>query len=118
MVESILGTIKPMVGGVVDGSDTAFDTDIIVHINTALATLCQLGVGPARGFNITGMEETWDDFVPNRPDLAMLKSYVYMRVLLLFDTSGMNTGLVNSWKESVKEMEWRLRVAATESGGD
>ena len=61
MEQSILNTIKKMLG--VDSSYDAFDTDIIVAINTAIFTLTQVGVGPEEGFTISGADETWTDFL-------------------------------------------------------
>ena len=49
-MDSILTSIKKLLG--MDADYTAFDTDVIIHINTALAILCQLGVGPDKGFRI------------------------------------------------------------------
>ena len=117
MTDSIFLTIKQMIGGFESytyESADAFDLDLLIHINTALSILCQIGVGPEDGFSITGSEETWEDFVSNRPDMAMIKSYVYMQVRLYFDTSDLNTGLVQSMKDSIKELEWRLKAAAEE----
>ena len=46
MEESILISIKKLLG--ITKDDTDFDTDIIIHINSVLAVLSQLGVGPDR----------------------------------------------------------------------
>ena len=51
MEYSILNTIKKMLG--LDANYTTFDTDIIVHINSALMTLTQLGVGSPQLENTT-----------------------------------------------------------------
>ena len=60
-MDSILTSIKKLLG--MDADYTAFDTDVIIHINTALAILCQLGVGPDKGFRIRDDSATWQDFV-------------------------------------------------------
>lgn len=86
-----------------------FDADIILHINSVLATLHQLGIGPVEGFQITGDQEKWDAFLGNDPRLNMVKSYVYLRVRLLFDPP-MNSFLLTSMKEQVQEYEWRMNV--------
>lgn len=94
-----------------DPSYEVFDTDIIIHINTALSTLAQLGVGPARGFKITGQSETWTDFIgENVNDLESIKTYVYCKVKMIFDPPA-NSFVMKSLEETCKEIEWRLNVA-------
>lgn len=107
-MESILNSIKKMIGGSAEGYDH-FDTDIIIHINTALNILNQLGVGE-QGFYITDATQTWDEFCDNA-DLNMLKTYVYLRVRMLFDPP--QGGMSNSMEETLDMLEWRLNV-----GGD
>ena len=48
---SILQTIRHMLGGVVD-DESHFDLDLKVFINAAFTKLCQLGVGPETPFKI------------------------------------------------------------------
>lgn len=115
--DSILDTIRPMIGGIVDDTEAQFETDLIIHINTALSILTQLGVGPSSGFSIEDNTATWTDFIGDCPDLSAVKSYVYMRTLLLFDPGRFNTGLVNAMQDRLKEMEWRLNVAVETPSG-
>lgn len=108
MEESILNTIKKMLGP--DPSYDAFDTDIIVHINMALSTLTQLGVGPASGFRITGADETWGDFLGEAVDLDSVKTYVYCKVKMLFDPPS-SSFVMNAMEKTCEELAWRLNVA-------
>ena len=109
MEESILLTIRKMIGPSV--SYDVFDTDLIVHINTAFMSLYQLGVGPKdHAFRITGETETWSDFMGDLTDVDGVISYVYLKVRMLFDPPTTGT-LQNSFKELIKELEWRLNVA-------
>ena len=105
MEESILKTIKQLIGCPDDFEQ--FDLDLIVHINSAFATLTQLGVGPKEGYRITGADNAWSEFEDNVQKLSLIKDYVYIKTRLLFDppTSG---SLMDSLKEQLKEMEWRL----------
>lgn len=107
-MESILNSIKKMIGGSAEGYDH-FDTDIIIHINTALNILNQLGVGE-QGFYITDDTQTWDQFCADA-DLNMLKTYVYLRVRMLFDPP--QGSMSNSMEDTINMLEWRLNV-----GGD
>lgn len=106
MVNSILTSVKKMVG--IDESYTHFDPDIIMHINTVFFTLNQLGVGPDTPFRIEDASTTWDEFMEDG-ELEAVKSYMFLRVRMLFDPPTNGT-LVNSINESIKEFEWRLNV--------
>ena len=107
MEESILKTIKQLIGCPDDFEQ--FDLDLIVHINSAFATLTQLGVGPKEGYRITGADNEWSEFEDDIQKLSLIKDYVYIKTRLLFDppTSG---SLMDSLKEQLKEMEWRLYI--------
>ena len=106
MEESILNSIKKMIGPTID--DTYFDADIIVHINSVLFLLNQLGVGKP-GFSITDSTSVWSDFIEGDMDLNAVISYVYLRVKLLFDPP-LNSSVVASMEKTISELEWRLNV--------
>lgn len=108
-MESILISIKKLLG--IDEDYTQFDTDIIIHINTVLMALTQIGVGPKDGFAITDEYAVWEDFIGDKPYLNSVKSYVYMRVKLLFDPP-LSSAAIDSLKNLSNEFEWRLQVAA------
>lgn len=107
MSTSILNSIKKVLG--IDESYTAFDADIIMHINSVFSTLNQLGVGPAEGFMIENGEATWDTFIGVDPRLNAVKSYVYLRVRLLFDPPT-TSYMIEAQQQQVRELEWRLNV--------
>ena len=107
MSNSILTSTKKILG--IDADYTAFDLDIITHINSALATLTQLGIGPTTGFMIEDATETWEAFLGTDLNLNPVKSYVYLRVRLLFDPPT-TSYLMTSMKEQLQEIEWRLNV--------
>ena len=107
MESSILTSTKKVLGLAEDY--TAFDLDIITHINTAFSTLTQLGVGPAEGFMIEDDTSVWSDFIEDDLQYNSVKSYVYLKVRFLFDPP--STGyLVSSYENQIKELEWRLNV--------
>lgn len=114
-MESILTSIKKMLG---IGEEYAhFDADIIFHINSALMTLSQLGVGQ-EDFYITTDEQLWEDYLGESKKLEAVKSYIYLRVKMLFDPPA-NSTLVEAMKQQIDEFEWRLNVQAesTETEG-
>ena len=113
---SILDNIKKMLGIASDNTD--FDTDIIIHINSVFSTLHQLGIGPSEGYAINGSDSTWNNFI-EYTQIENVRSYIYLRVRLMFDPP-QNSFLVDSFKEQIKELEWRLTVTSDEiqNGGE
>lgn len=110
-MDSILISIKKMLGIVEEYEH--FDVDLIMHINTVLSILTQLGVGPSEGFIIEDKSQTWSDFVRQDSRLDAVKSFVYLKVRLLFDPP-LSSGVMESINRSINELEWRLKVAAEE----
>jgi len=112
MSESILDSIKPLVG--IQPADTAFDSSLIVHINSVFMILHQLGVGTDTVFAITGNTETWDLFLLSGDEayLSLTKSYLAAKTQTMFDppTSGI---VANALERNIQEMESRL-VTQTE----
>ena len=111
-MESILTSIKKLLG--IQAEYTAFDQDLIIHINTAFAVLNQLNLGPTNGFVIEDDVTTWDEYITSC-NLTMVRSYIYMKVRLMFDppTSGI---LVESMKSMISELEWRLFLEGDKGG--
>ena len=108
--ESILTSIKKLLG--IDENYTHFDADIVMHINSVFSILTQMGVGPANGFSISGKDETWSAFIADKPNIfSLVKSYVYMKVRLLFDPP-LSSAAIESINRQISEFEWRLFVAA------
>lgn len=103
-MESILLSIKKLLGIMPDY--TNFDEDIIIHINTAFATLNQLGVGPSEGFMIEDRFAEWQDYTTSN-NLTMIRSYVYLKVRLLFDPPT-SSALIESINRTIAELEWRI----------
>lgn len=109
MNDSILTTIKKLLG--ITEDYTQFDADIIMHINSVFMILSQLGVGPAEGFSITDASTIWKDFLNDSKNLESVKSYMYLKVKMLFDPPT-SSAVIDSIDRSVSEMEWRLNLAA------
>lgn len=107
-MESILNSIKKLLG-IAEDYDY-FDSDIIMHINSVFATLTQLGVGPENGFSIDDESDKWEDFLPEERMLHSVKSYMFMKVKLMFDPP-LSSAVIECTKEQIKELEWRLQVA-------
>lgn len=108
-MESILNSIKKLLG--IPEDYDHFDSDIIMHINSVFTTLTQLGVGPEDGFSINDEVEKWEDFLPEERMIHSVKSYMFMKVKLMFDQP-LSSAVIECTKEQIKEMEWRIQVAA------
>ena len=104
---SILDSVKKLLA--VPDDYHYFDDVIVMHINSVFSILVQLGVGPDEGFAITGNSETWDDFIPEDSNLEMIKTYVYLKVRLMFDPPT-NGSLIEAINRQVSELEWRINV--------
>lgn len=106
-MESILTSIKKLLG--ITEEYTHFDADIIMHINSVFMVLNQLGVGPTAGFFIEDESTTWDEYLGDPTELQLVKTYMYMKVRMMFDPP--TGGVLNSMKEQINEFEWRLNIA-------
>lgn len=104
-IDSILLSIKKLLGYTKE--QTGFDEDIIMHINTAFFNLYKLGVGPKEGFSIVDDAALWTEFVSKDILLSASRSYVYMKVRLVFDPPS-NSAVVDSIKKSISELEWLI----------
>lgn len=107
MSDSILTSTKKILG--IEEDYTAFDPDILMHINTVFVTLNQLGIGLETGYAIEDADPTWIDYLGTDLRLNSVKTYVYLRVRLLFDPPA-TSYLLTSMKEQIQEIEWRLSV--------
>lgn len=108
-MDSILTSIKKLLGLTEDY--THFDTDIVMHINSVFMILFQLGVGPDGGFSISDASAVWSDFLPEDTNLELVKSYMYLKVRLLFDPPSSSV-VMDAVKRSIDEFEWRLNAEA------
>lgn len=115
--EKILSSIKKLLG--LNDGVTVFDTDIVIHINTVFANLTQMGVGPQDnegkniGFRISTGNEVWGDFTDNDILIENVKTYVYIKVKMVFDPPT-SSALIDAYNAQAKELEWRLY---TQEGG-
>lgn len=109
LADSILVSIKKMLG--LEYEYTPFDTDVLIHINSAFMTLCQMGIGPKEGFEVTDNSQTWDDFLTNKVMLGAVKTWVYLQVKMLFDPPT-NSYVMDAYKTQADQILWRLNVQA------
>lgn len=113
-MDSILISIAKLLG--MEADYTYFNPDVIMHINTVLLSINQLGVGPPEGFSITDTTETWSSLVGDRKDIDAIKTLIYMKVKLLFDPPT-SSYVLESMERQITELEWRIKVQV-EKGGE
>lgn len=107
-MDSILTSIKKLLGIAEDY--TNFDTDIIIHINSVFSILTQLGVGPSEGFSISDNRDTWYDFIGDSIKIELVKTYIYLKVRLVFDPP-QSSSVIDAINRTINELEWRLNVS-------
>lgn len=107
-LDSILLSIKRLLG--IDLICEDFDDEIVIHINSVLVILSQLGVGPPGGFIVTDTSQTWSMFAGGRTDIEFIKTYVFMKVKLIFDPP-QSSSAIESMNRVISELEWRINVA-------
>ena len=113
-MDSILTSIKNLLGIVEECTD--FDQIIIMHINSVFSILNQLGVGPAAGFSIEDDSAVWSDFISNDSRLSDVKSFVYLKVRMLFDPP-LSSAVAESMNRLASELEWRINVTVDSKEG-
>lgn len=107
-MSSILEDVKKMIGP--SASYDVFDTELIIHINSVFSILKQMGVGPQdETFKITGANEQWYDFFEEGENLEMVKTYVFLKVRLIFDPP-QSSSVTEAYNRQISELEWRLNV--------
>lgn len=109
MEDSILNSIKKLLGIAKEYHN--FDADIIMHINSVFMILKQLGVGPSDGFIITDDTAVWEDYIKSDQNLESVKSYIYLKVKILFDPP-LGGAVMDATKQMINELEWRLNTEA------
>lgn len=90
---------------------THFDQDILIHINSAFMSLRQIGVGSVEGFYIEDATSLWSDFIADMTKYASIKTYIYLKVRLIFDPPTNSTHL-QQLKDELAEVTWRLNHEA------
>lgn len=113
--QSILLSIKKLLN--IDDDDVAFDTDIIILINSEFMTLQQLGIGPEEGFSINEGDTVWADFSTDTTLLETVKAFIYMRVRLIFDPPASSV-VADAFNSRINELMFRLNAQAERNWKD
>lgn len=108
MSESILTSIKKLLG--IQEECEEFDADILMHINSAIFTLRQIGVGPDSIYTVYDKSQTYDDYLgEGKPEQAQVKTYLYYKVRVGWDPPS-SSFAIDSLEKKIQEAEWRLKT--------
>lgn len=105
-MDSILLSVKKMLG--IESDYKHFDKDLIMHINSVLGILSQLGVGPREGYSIEDESDCWSDFLGDRK-LEMVKTYMYLKVRMMFDPP-LSSVTKDAITSQISELEVRINI--------
>lgn len=115
MNDSILLSIKSLLG-LSDDYD-AFDSEILMHINSAISVVSQLGVPIADGYTVTSPEDKWGDIIPPNTNLEMLKTLIFFKTKKAFDPPQNGTAM-SALDSQISELEWRVNVEVDTGGNN
>lgn len=99
----VLMDVKKLLG--IPAEHEHFDTDILIHINTAVSILRQLG--SFQNDNTVDKYTDWDDVLEGTPNSEMIKTYIYMKVRMMFDPP--SGAVKEAHKELLSELESRIK---------
>ena len=105
--DSILISTKKVLN--IGTEHSVYDLDTIMHINATFSIINQLGIGPADGFFIEDELAKWEDLQVPANQLSMIKTYIFLKVGLLFDPPG-TSFLIEAKNKQLAEYEWRLSL--------
>ena len=114
-MESILTSVKKMLGIAEDYEH--FDPELIMHINSVINILTQLGVGPEEGYKISSKDDIWSTYIGNDSLIEMVKTYIYLKVKLVFDPP-LASSTIEAHNRQIAELEWRINVAVDKGTED
>lgn len=105
---TILDSIKNYLG--ISEFDTAFDQEVLLHVNMAFSTLYEIGVGIDFPYRVSTKDETWTGLFSDYLDCVdLIKEYAYLRVKILFDPPS-NSFVLDSLEKTLKEAEYRIQI--------
>lgn len=107
MEDSILTSTKKILG--VGVEYTAFDLDILTHISSTFTIVTQLGIGPDDGIVIEDDQLKWSDLGLTPKQINLLRTYVFLRVRMLFDPPT-TSFLIDAVNKQILEHEQRLSM--------
>lgn len=110
MEESILRSVAKALG--IPAPYEYFDPDLILHINTILSVLVQLGaIDEDIDYLILDDQKTWRDVLRGSQLMSLAFSYMVIRVGLLFDPQ-QAAAVLDAKQKTADELAQRITWAA------
>lgn len=113
---SILSDIKKSLGIGID--DPSFDDELLLHIDASFGDIDQIGA-PIVAEPVT-KDTTWDqkllDVVPGTSGYALIRSYVFLNVKMLFDPPAPST--LGTYTDTSHRMLWRIQLEYSKGDPD
>ena len=108
--DSILETIVTGLG--LEVNESAFNSEIIMYVNSALLTVYQNGAGTP--IVVKDYAQTWDEFkdpaqVEGNKMFEQIKLYVMLKTKIIFDPPPPSTATY--MQSYIDELLWRIRAA-------
>lgn len=108
----ILTSIKAALG--LQPDYEPFDVELLIHINSVISDLNQLGIGPGlyqddTAVLIADKDTPWKDLLVD-DKVESVKSYMFLRVKMLFDSATMPPSLIASYEKEIEKQEFRITV--------
>lgn len=111
-MDCVLTSIKKLLGIVKE--DTSFDADVLMYINSNLVILSQIGVVISAEAPMIDDNTTWEEIIPDINKLEFIKTFIYLKVKLIFDPP-LNNAVSDAMKQNINELEWRISVAVDQN---
>ena len=102
---SILMTVRKALG--LGESDTTFDEEILLHINSSIGKLSQNGA--VKNIFVSGEDSLWDSLLHDHDSMGMITSFIFLNVKVLFDPPPPST--IQYYNSQIEELLWRLKVS-------
>lgn len=102
-MEKILDSVRKIIGG--DWVADSFNPELILHINTVIAFIDQLGVKVTTR-TITE-NTTWSELIPDIELIEDVKTFVAFKVKKIFDPPT-GSSAMNALDEVLAECEYRI----------
>lgn len=105
-MDKVLDTVRMVAGG--DFIDPHFNPELIMHANTVIAFLSQIGVE----FTTRRISEdtTWEELIPDIEMIEDVRTFLSYKTKLIFDPPAGSSAL-SALQATIDECEWRIREA-------
>lgn len=114
MAVTIIEDLRKLLGENIN--QEAFDTDIMIHLNSVFLSLYQFGYTNKGKVIVVDKNTTWDDLKAMDDKFTeAVKSYIFLKIKIIFDPPS-SSFVLETYKQQILEYEWRLVAFKEETG--